>query len=176
MIHLKNGGTRPESADWRRNPAKALACLEILDLDITLIALLRLIGGPQGEVVSEQLHDEGRILIRLFRQRVQLCNRVVERLLGQMTSSVGRVENLVKEHGEVKSQAQANRMCGRKVAVSDGGSRRVSLQSLSRRLFPGITTLELGKISFLKRDKKKSNRRVKNAKKKKKNEAAGGKK
>ena len=38
------------------------------------------VGRPQGQVVSEQLHDQRRVLVRVLVQRVQLGNRVIERL------------------------------------------------------------------------------------------------
>ena len=37
--------------------------LEVLDLDVTFVALLWLVGGPQGKVISQQLHNEGGILV-----------------------------------------------------------------------------------------------------------------
>jgi len=46
------------------------------------------VGGPQSEVISQQLHDERRVLVRLFTQRVQLRDSVVERRLRQSTRSV----------------------------------------------------------------------------------------
>jgi len=97
--------------------------LQILHLHIPFIALVGLVRGPQGEVVSEQLHDQGGVLVRLLRQRVQLRDRVIERLLGEVTGSVGRVEDLVVEHREIEGQAQADRVRGRQVAVGDRGGR-----------------------------------------------------
>ena len=42
------------------------------------VALALHVAGPEGEVVPEQLHDQGRVLVALLRQRVQLGDRVVE--------------------------------------------------------------------------------------------------
>jgi hypothetical protein len=36
--------------------------------------------GPQREVVAQELHDERGVLVRLFAQRVEVRDRVVERL------------------------------------------------------------------------------------------------
>ena len=66
-----------------------------------------LIGGPQGEVVAEQLHDEGGILVGLLRQSVELGDGIVEGLLGDVAGAVGAVEDLVVEDGEVEGKAEA---------------------------------------------------------------------
>ena len=44
--------------------------LKILNLNIVLVALLRLVRGPEGQVVSEQLHDESRVLVALLRKGI----------------------------------------------------------------------------------------------------------
>ena len=36
--------------------------------------------GPQREIVAQELHDERGVLVRLFAQRVEVRDRVVERL------------------------------------------------------------------------------------------------
>jgi hypothetical protein len=38
------------------------------------------VGGPEGEVVTQQLHDEGAVLVRLLAQRVQLRDGLVKGL------------------------------------------------------------------------------------------------
>ena len=40
----------------------------------------RVLRRPEGEVVPQQLHDEGRVLVRLLGESVELCDRIVERL------------------------------------------------------------------------------------------------
>jgi hypothetical protein len=44
---------------------------------------------PEREVVTEQLHDERGIAVRLLGQRVELGDGVVECLLGKVASAVG---------------------------------------------------------------------------------------
>ena len=67
------------------------------------------VRSPQSKVVSEKLHDKGRVpvvsiiprskrshaLVRLLGQSVELGNGVVEGLLGEMARSVGAVQDLV---------------------------------------------------------------------------------
>ena len=38
---------------------------------------------PQGQVVAQELHDESRVLVRLFGESVELSYRVVESLSNQ---------------------------------------------------------------------------------------------
>ena len=42
---------------------------------------------PEGEVVAEQLHDEGAILVGFLSQCVKLCNRLIECLQNRMHMS-----------------------------------------------------------------------------------------
>jgi hypothetical protein len=63
---------------------------------------------PECQVVAEQLHDERRVAVRLLGQRVELGNGVVEGLLGEVASTVWRVEDLVVEDGEVEGETQAD--------------------------------------------------------------------
>ena len=46
------------------------------------LGLLVLLRGPEREVVAEQLHDEGRVLVALLVEGVQLGDGVVEGLVG----------------------------------------------------------------------------------------------
>lgn len=46
------------------------------------VALALHVGGPEGQVVPEQLHDQSRVLVTLLRQGVQLSNGVIKCSLG----------------------------------------------------------------------------------------------
>jgi len=46
--------------------------------------ILLIVRSPEGEVVAEQLHDEGRVLVRLLVERVELSNGVVEGLFREI--------------------------------------------------------------------------------------------
>jgi hypothetical protein len=80
---------------------------------------IRLVTGPQCQVIAEQLHDEGRILVRFFVQSIKLSNGIVEGLLGNLASLVGGVEDLIVEHREVESQSQTNRVGRRQVGLGN---------------------------------------------------------
>ena len=43
-------------------------------------------------------------------------DRIIKGLLGQMTSLVGRIEDLVVEDGEVESQTKTDGMSGREIS------------------------------------------------------------
>jgi len=91
---------------------------------VVLVWLARLfvrlgIRCPQGKIVSKQLHDEGRILVGVLVERVQLGDGVVERLLGQVARALRRVEDFVVEHGEVEREAEPNRVRGLHLRLGD---------------------------------------------------------
>lgn len=78
---------------------------------------------PEGEVVAEELHDEGAVPVRLLRQRVELSDGVVERLLGKVACTVGRVQDLVVEDREVQCKTQTNGVGRCELGLGDVGSR-----------------------------------------------------
>ena len=70
------------------------------------------VAGPQREVIAEELHDEGGILVGLLAEGVQLRDGLVESLLGHVARSLGGVEDLVVKHGKVEREAEADGVGG----------------------------------------------------------------
>lgn len=72
----------------------------------TIVSLLLLVGGvgaflafglvgrPEGEIITQQLHNERRVLVGFFVERVEFGDGVVKGLLGDLTGLVGGVEDL----------------------------------------------------------------------------------
>lgn len=109
---------------------RSLLCLLLLLSGLLL--LLRGLGGgtltlgvvgrrPQGKVVTEELHDESAVTVRLLGQGVELSDSVIEGLLGQVASTVGRVEDLVVEDREVQGKTQADGVSRGQLSLSDIG-------------------------------------------------------
>lgn len=101
------------------------------------------------QVVSEQLHDESRILITFLTESVKLSNRIIESLFGEMARPVGRVEDFVVEDGEVQSETEADRMCGSQVRCCDLGSFFVCLQRFICGRFPLLFDRKLCQVSVV---------------------------
>lgn len=110
----------------------------------------------------------GNPLVGLLRQRVELRNGVVERLLGEVASAVGRVQDLVAErdvsdclhaappvsqdsleHGEVEGKTQADGV-GRG-QLGDGNVRGglVGLEGLVGRVLALVAGGELGEVTVV---------------------------
>ena len=87
---------------------------------LSLVAVRRC---PEGEVVTEELHDESAVAVGLLGERVELGNSIVESLLGQVASAVGRVQDLVVEDREVQGQTQADGVGGGELGLSNVGGR-----------------------------------------------------
>lgn len=84
--------------------------------------LLGAVGrGPEGEVVAEELHDEGAVAVGLLAKAVELGNGVVESLLGEVASTVRGVEDLVVEDGEVEGETETDRVRGGELSLGDVG-------------------------------------------------------
>jgi hypothetical protein len=76
-------------------------------------------------------------------------NGIIESLLGQLASLVGRVEDLVVEYGEVQCETETNGMSGRKVGGSDISGGLVSLERLVGGGLALVTNGELGKVTVV---------------------------
>lgn len=51
---------------------------------------LSLVRCPEGEVVAQELHDEGGVFVGLLGKRVELRDRIVERLRRANTASTSQ--------------------------------------------------------------------------------------
>jgi hypothetical protein len=87
---------------------------------LSLVAVRRC---PEGKVVTEELHNESAVAVRLLGERVELSNGIVESLLGQVASAVGRVQDLVVEDREVQGQTQADGVGRGELGLSNVGGR-----------------------------------------------------
>lgn len=86
------------------------------------LALVAVRRGPQGQVVPQQLHDQGAVTVALLRQRIQLRNGVIKGLLSQMACAIGRVQDLVVEDGEVQSETKADGVRRGEISLGNVGS------------------------------------------------------
>lgn len=78
--------------------------------------------SPESEVITQQLHNESAVAVRLFGKGVELSNSVIERLLGKMACSVGGVQNLIVEHRKVQGKTKADGVGGSKLGLGNIGS------------------------------------------------------
>jgi hypothetical protein len=118
------------------------------------------------QVVTEELHDESRVLVALLGQGVELCisvsfvqtwllrpsrtsNGVIESLLSELASLVGRVENLVVENGEVQRETETDGVGRGKVGSSNIGSSLVGLERLVGRGLALVTNGKLGEVTVV---------------------------
>ena len=85
---------------------------------LSLVAVRRC---PEGEVVTEKLHDEGAVAVGLLAEAVELGNGVVEGLLGEVAGTVRRVEDLVVEDGEVKGKTETDGVSGSELGLGNVG-------------------------------------------------------
>lgn len=119
------------------------------------------------QVVSEELHDESRVLVALLAQGVKFYrfklassyfqlvrlvltgNRIVESLLREVASLIGSVEDLVVEDGEVQGETKTDGVCGGQLGLGNLGSSLVRLKRLVSRLLSSITNGEFSKITVV---------------------------
>jgi len=82
-----------------------------LSSDFVFVALnIVKVASPQGQIVTEQLHDGCRVAILIFFKAIQISNSIVEGLLGQLASNFRWRKNLVVENWVVKSEAKSDRV------------------------------------------------------------------
>ena len=76
---------------------------------------------PECKVIPEELHNEGGVLVAFFAEGIQFGNGIIECLLGKVASTVGRVQDLVVEDGEVEGQTQADGVGRGQLGLGDVG-------------------------------------------------------
>lgn len=76
---------------------------------------------PQGQVVSEQLHDQSAVAVGLLGERVELSDGIVKGLLGEVAGAVGRVEDFVVEDTEVEGKTKTDGMSRSEFGLCDVG-------------------------------------------------------
>merc|ERR1712127_101544 len=69
-----------------------------------------LVRGPEGEVVAQQLHDQGRVLVRILSNVVQLGNGIFERCPGHLACLFWVAQDFVLEHRVVQGETKTDRM------------------------------------------------------------------
>jgi len=108
-----------------------------------------LVTGPQGQVITKQLHDKSRVLVRFFVQSIQLGNSIIKGLLGDLASLVRGVKNLVVEDRKVKGKSKTDGVCWWKIRGGNSTGGLVSIKGSSGRFLADIANLELGKVTVL---------------------------
>lgn len=107
-----------------------LGLLGLLLGDRSLLRLVLLLGGltlnvirrsPEGQVVAQQLHDQSAVAVALLGEGVELCNSIVEGLLGEVACTVRGVKDLVVEYREVQSETKADGVSGGEVGLGNIG-------------------------------------------------------
>lgn len=83
-----------------------------LVLILILVSVSGDVGGPEGEVITEELHDDGRVLVRVLREVVELGDGIVESLLGELAGLVGGAHDLVMEDREVQGKTKTDGVGG----------------------------------------------------------------
>mmetsp|Transcript_3167 Transcript_3167/g.5769 ORF Transcript_3167/g.5769 Transcript_3167/m.5769 type:complete len:216 (+) Transcript_3167:213-860(+) len=121
----------------------------ILELASFVLSAVLHIGRPQRQIITQQLHDQGAVLVRLFTQCIELGDALIKGLLCQMAGALRRVQNLVIEHREVKGEAEANRVCWGQIGERNVLSSFVSEQSLFSSLLAVIPSLEFSKVTVI---------------------------
>merc|ERR1719471_2436617 len=88
------------------------------------------VRGPQGQIVTEQLHDERGIFVRLLAHVVELRNRVLESRASHLARLFRVRQHLILEDGIIQCQAKADGMRDYQILLCDILSILVSLTCL----------------------------------------------
>ena len=80
---------------------------------------------------------------------IRTSNSLIERCLGHLAGLVGRVEDLVVEHGEVESKAETDWMRGCEIGGGDFGSGLVRFKRLVCGLLALVGHGKLGEVAVI---------------------------
>lgn len=88
-------------------------CIYALPSDVVLVRFplhLVQVACPQGQVVTQELHNGSRITVLVFFQVVEVGNCIIEGLLRDLASDFWAIQNFVVEDRIIESKAQSNWM------------------------------------------------------------------
>jgi hypothetical protein len=88
-------------------------------------------------------------VVSRFERKGLTSNGVIKGLLGKMASLIRRVQDLIVENGEVKSQTKADWVGGCKVGLCNFGRVLVSLEGFVGRLLSLVANGELSKVTVV---------------------------
>ena len=132
-----------------------------------ILSLSSGIRSPQGEIVPQQLHDQGAVLVAVLVEGVQLGNGIIEcliedqryslpgsalcerlrvYLLSELTSLIRRGHDFVVENREIQSEAQSDGMSGLHGRFCNVEGILVGLLGVVNHGLPGVTIGNLSKV------------------------------
>jgi hypothetical protein len=100
----------------------------------TSLSLTTVRRRPESQIVSEQLHDQCAVAVRLLGERVELGDCIIESLLGKVAGTVGGVEDLVVEDGEVQGKTEADWVGWGELSLGNIGGVLISVSGAPLRL------------------------------------------
>ena len=103
---------------------------------------------PQCEVVSEELHDQGAVLILVLLQLVQFTDGIVKRLLCNRTRLFRVTLDLIVEDREVEGQPETNGVSLGKIPCTSY-SLLVGIRSIVGCFLPILSNSELSLVSVV---------------------------
>merc|ERR1712029_1135507 len=105
-----------------------------------------LVGRPESEVVTQQLHDESGVLVRVLLDVVELRDGILESGARHFASLVWILEHLVLEDGIVECKTETNWVSHCQVLLGNLVSLLVSQASVLGRLGLGVAVTELSDV------------------------------
>lgn len=85
----------------------SVICSDVFCVASSLVNFVQ-IGGPEGQVISEQLHDRSGVGVHILFHVIEISNSVVEGLLCLVACDIGWGQDFVIKDWVIQSQAQSN--------------------------------------------------------------------
>merc|ERR1712125_293765 len=108
-----------------------------------------LVGRPEREVVTQQLHDESGVLVRVLLDIVELRDGILESGARHFASLVWILEHLVLEDGIVECETETNWVSHCQVLLGNLVSLLVSQPRVFGRLGLGVAVTELSDVPVI---------------------------
>ena len=101
------------------------------------------------QVVSQQLHDQGGVLVAFLTEGVEFGDSIIKCLFGKMAGLIRGVQDLIVEDREVESETETDGVSGSKVGLSDFGCSLVRLKRLIRGFLALVGSSELSEVAVV---------------------------
>merc|ERR1719201_2300520 len=113
------------------------------------LSLAFTIRGPEGQVVTEELHDEGGVLVRLLGNIVEVANGALEGVLCHVAGFLWLLHDFVLEDRVVQNQAKANWVCGCKIGSGNFQGLAIGCIGILGSSILGGTNAELSNVAVV---------------------------
>merc|ERR1712113_1012407 len=108
-----------------------------------------MVGGPQCQVVAEELHNESGVLVGVLGDIVKLSDGILECSARHLASLLWVGQHFILENGVVECETKTDRMCYSQILLCNALRISIGLASALCGFLLGIGVFVLGNVTVV---------------------------